>query len=93
MIKDQLGEHYHHDLNLVFPKDDGSTQKILTVRAKFNRLIDKANVRQITFHDLRKMHAYLLLKAGVSLEVITNRLGYKKIEPTLEKLLMVMHKN
>lgn len=80
LIKEQLGDYYHHELDLVFPKKDGSIQNPSTVRARFNRLVDKANISKINFHDLRKTHATLLVKAGESPYHVSKRLGYKSID-------------
>lgn len=62
-IKVLFGEYYHHDLDLVFPKKDGSIQFSHKVKRQFDRLIEKANVRKMTFHDLRRMHLIMLHKA------------------------------
>ena len=37
-----------------------------------------------TFHDLRHTHATLLLKQGVNIKVISERLGHSKIQLTLD---------
>jgi len=42
----------------------------------FGRLVKKAKVPRIRLHDLRHTHATLLLKAGVPLEVVSERLGH-----------------
>lgn len=82
----ELGEEYHHNLNLVFPNNKGEVQKPSVVKRKFSRLINKADVKEITFHDLRKMHAVLQIKAGISYEIIMSRLRHKKLETTLKSL-------
>jgi integrase len=78
--KDELGDINYNEFDLVFPSKNGGIQRPSTVRARFNRLVDKANIRRISFHDLRKTHAALLVKAGVSLVTIKYHLGYKSIE-------------
>ncbi|WP_318506095.1 site-specific integrase [Bacillus sp. T3] len=84
--KEELGDRYHSELDLVFPNKDGGIQKPSTVRARFNRLVGKANIRRISFHDLRKTHAALLIKAGVSPVVVMYQLGYKSIETIINFL-------
>lgn len=64
------GERYQHELDLVFPRSDGSIQPYYTVRRGFNRLIEKANVRTITFHDLRRMHILMAYRAGIPFKVL-----------------------
>ncbi len=43
-----------------------------------------------TFHDLRHTHATLLLKKGVLIKVISERLGHSKIQLTLDVYSHVM---
>jgi integrase len=85
LTMEDSGEEYH-ELNLIFPNKNGGVQNPSLVRTKFHRLTDKANVRKITFHDLRKMHAYLLIETGMSFKQIQNRLGHKRFETTISKL-------
>lgn len=79
VLKNQFGEQYC-DYNLVFPKKNGEIQNFSTVRARFDRLIEKANVKRMTFHDLRKMHTYLIINSGISPDMVKKRLGYKNID-------------
>ncbi|OIJ14257.1 hypothetical protein BKP35_07080 [Anaerobacillus arseniciselenatis] len=62
-MKELFGEFYYHDLDFVFPKKDGSVQFYHKVTRQFNQLVEKANVRKMTFHDLRRMHLIMLNKA------------------------------
>ncbi|MBY0124411.1 site-specific integrase [Bacillus sp. S/N-304-OC-R1] len=80
LIKEELGDRYGDALGLVFPKKGGGVQSPSTVRARFNRLVDKANISKINFHDLRKTHASLLVKAGVPLYLVSKQLGYKSVD-------------
>jgi hypothetical protein len=41
-----------------------------------DRLVVKAGLRRIRLHDVRHTHATLLLKAGVPLKVVSERLGH-----------------
>lgn len=79
-MKEELGDQYDDDHDLVFPKKDGGVQRKSTVRARFNRLVDKANISKINFHDLRKTHASLLVKAGIPLYLVSKQLGYKSVD-------------
>lgn len=42
----------------------------------FDRLVTRAGLPRIRLHDLRHTHAMLLLKAGVPLKVVSERLGH-----------------
>ncbi|MED4018048.1 site-specific integrase [Sutcliffiella cohnii] len=80
LMKEELGDQYDDEHDLVFPKKGGGVQTPSTVRNRFKRLVEKANIRKITFHDLRKTHASLLVKAGVPLYLVSKQLGYKSVD-------------
>jgi integrase len=42
----------------------------------FKRLVAKSGLPRIRLHDLRHTHATLLLKAGVPIKVVSERLGH-----------------
>jgi integrase len=50
----------------------------------FKRLLKKANLPDIRFHDLRHTSATLLLSAGVHPKVVQERLGHSQISITLD---------
>ncbi len=85
VMKKVLGDQYNK-LDLVFPNKVGGIQRVATFRARFNRLVDKANIRRITFHDLRKTHISLLVRAEVPLYLISEQLGYRNMETVMHLL-------
>ncbi|MEC1716438.1 tyrosine-type recombinase/integrase [Schinkia azotoformans] len=46
-------------------------------------LLKKTGVRKITFHDLRHMHASLLIKLGAQPKVVMGRLGHRDVETSI----------
>jgi integrase len=82
--KKRFGDHYPHDLDLVFPTMNGGFQNPSNVRRQFYNLTKKANVRRITFHDLRHTHATTLIRGGVPPRVVQYRLGHADIETTFK---------
>jgi integrase len=80
--KKRFGDHYQHDLDLVFPAMNGGFLNPSNVRRQFYGLCKKANVRRITFHDLRHSHACTLIRGGVQPRVVQYRLGHADIETT-----------
>ena len=80
LMKIELGDQYVDEHDLVFPKKGGGVQRLSTVRARFNRIVDKANISKVNFHDLRKTHASFLVKAGVPLYLVSKQLGYKSVD-------------
>jgi integrase len=61
---------------LVFVKADGTSPHPDIVSQVFDRKVAKLDVPVITMHDLRHTHATLLLKAGVPVKVVSERLGH-----------------
>ncbi|MGE7876284.1 site-specific integrase [Peribacillus muralis] len=50
----------------------------------FVRLVEKANVPSIRFHDMRHTHATLLLLAEVNPKIVAERLGHSRVGVTLD---------
>lgn len=76
-MKDRLawGEGYI-DSDLVFTREDGRYVHPDRLSQMFDRLVRKSGLRRITLHDLRHTHATLLLKEGVPVKVVSERLGH-----------------
>jgi integrase len=83
-----LGESYQ-DHDLVFARADGAPVAPWNFGASFKDLVARAKVTPITLHDLRDTHASLLAKAGVPLEVISQRLGHSCIGITVDRYVTV----
>lgn len=78
-----LGTSYQ-DHGLIFTRDFGQPILMNNLgQREFARLIELAQVKPITFHGLRHTSATLLLQAGVPIKVVSERLGHKRIEITL----------
>ncbi|HMY88758.1 MAG TPA: site-specific integrase, partial [Microthrixaceae bacterium] len=69
--------------DLMFTKDDGSWLHPDTFSQLFDRTVAKAKVPVISLHDLRHTHATLLLKAGVHVKVVSERLGHANVAFTM----------
>src|SRR5690606_41326552 len=61
---------------LVFTGPDGGPIHPEYVTRAFDRLVAKHGMPRIRFHDLRHTHATLLLRAGVPVKVVSERLGH-----------------
>jgi integrase len=83
-----LGESYK-DQDLVFAHADGSPVNPWNFGRAVLDCIKRANVTPITLHGLRDTHASLCAKAGVPLEVVSNRLGHASIGVTAARYLHV----
>ncbi len=74
-----------HDVpELVFTKTDGSAIHPDLFTQAFSRRVRRANVPRIRLHDLRHTHASLLLQAGVSPKVVSERLGHATVGFTMQ---------
>lgn len=69
--------------DLVFTKSDGSMIHPQTISQLFDREVAKLDVPAISLHDLRHTHATLLLKAGVHVKVVSERLGHANVAFTM----------
>ena len=72
------------DLGLVFAKPTGDPLQSNNLgEREFSKLVDLAGVEALTLRGLRRTSATLALKAGTPPHVVSERLGHKKIEITL----------
>jgi integrase len=67
----------------VFTDESGQPLHADHVANRFDRLVRQAIVPTIRFHDMRHTHATLLLKAGVPVHVVAQRLGHSSPALTL----------
>jgi integrase len=81
-----LGDQFNNEENLIFPNSAGKPFNTTDFTARFfKRMILQAGLnREFCFHDLRHTHATLLLKQGVNIKVISERLGHSTIQMTLD---------
>ena len=71
------------DLDLVFPSDRGTLADGPNVTHRFHRLLKKAGLPPMRFHDLRHACASLLLVQGVHPRVVMETLGHSQISLTM----------
>jgi len=74
----------YRDLNLVFAKPDGTHVHPDIFSQAFRRRVAASGVPGIRLHDLRHTHATLLLQAGVSPKVVSERLGHATVAFTMQ---------
>lgn len=74
-----------HDIGIVFPGPFGRPMHPAHFyRWHFQRLVKRAGVPSIRFHDLRHTCATLLLASGVNPKVVQERLGHATISVTMD---------
>ncbi|MFI6861536.1 tyrosine-type recombinase/integrase [Streptomyces sp. NPDC050421] len=70
------------DSGLIFTTPTGGPLDPANMTRRFGRLLDRAGLRRIRFHDLRHSTATLLLEQGIDLVVIKELLGHAHIGDT-----------
>jgi integrase len=69
---------------LVFTTRRGAPWQSTKLRKRFYKLLDKAGLEQIRFHDLRHTAASLMLNSGVPVLMVSKRLGHSSVSTTLD---------
>lgn len=72
------------DHDMVFPSKVGTPTGQSNLHKFFKRLLIKAGLPDIRFHDLRHTAATLMLMNGIPLIVVSRRLGHSKPSVTLD---------
>ncbi len=70
--------------DLVFAHPDGKPLDSGVVSHTFAKILRKARLPHIRFHDLRHNQATLLLKVGIHSKIVSERLGHVNIGITLD---------
>jgi integrase len=70
--------------DLVFSRVNGEPLDPGVVSHTFAKVLKKAGLPHIRFHDLRHTHATLLLKDGIHPKIVSERLGHASIAITLD---------
>ncbi|MGI8546484.1 MAG: tyrosine-type recombinase/integrase [Gemmatimonadaceae bacterium] len=79
-----------HDRDAVFSASNGEWTDHGNLTRSYNALVRRADVKRIPFHGLRHTHATLLLKEGVNVKVVSERLGHANISITLDTYAHVL---
>jgi integrase len=73
------------DHDLVFPNEVGRpVEPSNLLRRSYARLLKRADVPKVRFHDLRHTYATLALRDGVPVKVVSETLGHASITLTLD---------
>jgi integrase len=77
------GQHWV-DLDLVFRSERGTLANGPNVTHRFHKLLKRADLPQMRFHDLRHACASLLLVQGVHPRVVMETLGHSQMSLTMD---------
>jgi len=70
--------------DFVFGHVDGTPLNPNTVSHTFSKITTRAGLSHLRLHDLRHIHATMLLKAGTHPQIVQERLGHSSIATTLD---------
>jgi len=76
--------------DLVFTTPGGKPLSKTTFRQNFGRVVERANLKQLRFHDLRHSCASLLFSQGVQARDVADVLGHSEVRTTLDLYTHVM---
>lgn len=68
----------------VFTDGDGDTIHPHALYEAFRRIVCRSGVPTVRFHDLRHTHGSLLIKEGVPVKVVSERLGHANVAFTMQ---------
>jgi integrase len=74
----------YEDLGLVFATALGQPMHPSVLRKAWLRMVEKAGLGRLRFHDLRHAHATLMLQQGVHPKIVSERLGHSGVSITLD---------
>lgn len=77
------GESYQNN-DLVVCTGKGGPANANNIYRAWTRFIEKHEAPHITFHDLRHTHVAMMIKQGVHMKVISERLGHSSISVTMD---------
>ncbi|MDY2904915.1 MAG: site-specific integrase [Caecibacter massiliensis] len=82
---------YHNSQHLVFTTARGTPVSMDNFRQRhWNAMCKAAGIPGFSFHGLRHTHATLLLKAGVNVKVVAERLGHADVAITMRTYAHVL---
>lgn len=83
-LRHSLGYPDLTDQDLLFCQYDGNPFLPNTVSHNWIKLVRRAGLKGIRFHDARHTHASLMLKQGIHPKIVQERLGHSSIQITLD---------
>ena len=88
----QFGPEYRTDLDLVFANADGTPLRPNSVSSAVSLLFRRLGLpKGASLHSLRHSHGSHLLAEGVSLPVVSERLGHSSVRTTAEVYAHAIH--
>jgi len=90
--KAALGDAWQNEWNLVFTDETGKYLVRRTVDKHFKRILEKSQIEEHRFHDMRHTFAVSMLDAGEDLKSVQENLGHATAAFTLHQYAHVSQK-
>ena len=74
----------YEEYDLVIAHETGHPWEPTTLGSAFRSLTRRMGLQGVRFHDLRHLHATLLLRQGVHPKIVADRLGHSRVSLTLD---------
>ncbi|WP_274310504.1 site-specific integrase [Solibacillus daqui] len=87
-----VGELYHHELNLMFARDDGTPLPKATLWNVFKSAMDHIGHEPLPIHSTRHTHVAMLIEANWDMKSIADRLGHSSPVTTLNTYAHISNK-
>lgn len=81
----KAGEAWDNSMNLVFTNEIGGHVSDVTVRNHFKRIMQRINLPDVRFHDLRHTFATLSIQNGTDIKTVSETLGHATVAFTLDR--------
>lgn len=78
-----LKDHEGVDVHLIFTQANGSILRPDSITQFWGRIVERYNLKKITFHDLRHSSASYMISQGINMKIVQERLGHRNIKTTL----------
>ena len=82
--QERLKNRNYQGYDLVVATSNGTPVRSNNLIRNYKRIVELSGVPYIRFHDLRHVHATMLLKQGVHPKIVQERLGHSSINVTLD---------
>lgn len=84
---------YKNNDNVIFITKNSQVASPQLINKILKQIIKKAELPIIRFHDLRHIHASILINAGVNPKVVSERLGHANVSTTLNIYTKISNKS
>ena len=86
---EEAGKTWSED-SLVFPTGVGTMLYLRNIQSMFNRIKNKAGIKEGTMHSLRHTYATRCFEKDIDIKIISQQLGHKNVKTTYDTYVHVI---